>query len=80
MDLYLTDGKRSIPKLIVWDAGGKELFTWGPRPAGAQAVVEEALAAKLPKDQRLEKLHLWYGRDRGRSIESELAVLLRAGQ
>jgi len=80
MDSYLTDGKRSIPKLIVWNADGKEIFTWGPRPAGAQSVVEEALAAKLPKDQRLEKLHLWYGRDRGRSIESELAALLRAGQ
>ena len=80
MDLYLTEGKRSIPKLIVWNAAQEEIFTWGPRPAGAQAVVEESLAAKLPKDQRLEKLHLWYGRDRGRSIEGELAVLLRAGR
>jgi hypothetical protein len=80
MDRYLTDGKRSIPKLIVWDADGEEIFMWGPRPAGAQAVVDEALAAKLPKNQRLEKLHLWYGRDRGRSIESELGALLRAGQ
>jgi hypothetical protein len=80
MDRYLTDGKRSIPKLIVWDADGEEIFTWGPRPAGAQAVVEEALAAGLPKHQRLEKLHLWYGRDRGRSIESELGALLRAAQ
>jgi len=80
MDLYLTEGKRCIPKLIVWDGDGKQLFTWGARPAGAQAVVEEALAAKLPKDQRLEKLHLWYGRDRGRSIERELAALLRSGQ
>jgi hypothetical protein len=80
MDCYLTAGKRSIPKVIVWDAGGNELFTWGARPAGAQAVVDEALAEKLPKQQRLERLHLWYGRDRGRSIEGELAVLLRAGR
>jgi hypothetical protein len=77
MDRYLTNGKRSIPKLIVWRAEGTELFTWGPRPSGAQAVVEEALAAGVPKEERLERLHLWYGRDRGKGIEGELAALLR---
>jgi hypothetical protein len=78
MDRYLTAGKRSIPKLIAWDAEGKELFAWGPRPAGAQAVVDEALAAGLPKEERLERLHLWYGRDRGKGIETELAAVLRS--
>lgn len=77
MDRYLTSGKRSIPKLIAWNTEGKELFTWGPRPAGAQAVVDEALAACLPKNERLERLHLWYGRDRGKGIEAELASVLR---
>lgn len=79
MNCYLTNGKRSIPKLIVWDASGEELFTWGPRPAGAQAVIDEALAACLPKEERRERLHLWYGRDRGKSIEAEIAALLRSG-
>jgi hypothetical protein len=77
MDRYLTDGKRCIPKLIVWDAEGEELITWGPRPAGAHGVVGEALAAGLPKNERLERLHLWYGRDRGKGIEGEIAALLR---
>jgi hypothetical protein len=77
MDRYLTDGKRCIPKFIVWDADGKELYTWGPRPAGAQAVIDEALAAGVPKEERLERLHLWYGRDRGKGIEGEIAALLR---
>ncbi len=78
MNRYLTNGTRSIPKLIVWNACAEELFTWGPRPAGAQAVVDEALAACVPKPERLERLHLWYGRDRGKSIEAEIAALLRS--
>jgi hypothetical protein len=37
MDRYLTNGGRSIPKLICFDAEtGEELGTWGPRPAEAQ--------------------------------------------
>ena len=37
MDAYLTNGGRSIPKLIVLDAETmEELGTWGPRPAPAQ--------------------------------------------
>lgn len=35
MDQYLTDGSRSIPKLVAFAEDGEELFTWGPRPAGA---------------------------------------------
>lgn len=80
MDRYRTNGTRSIPKLIVWNLRGEQLFTWGPRPAGAQAVVDEALAACLPKEERRERLHLWYGRDRGRGIEAEIAALLRGAR
>ena len=36
MDLYLTNGKRSIPRLIVFDENDNELFVWGPRPVEAQ--------------------------------------------
>jgi hypothetical protein len=35
MDQYLTDGSRSIPKLVAFSGAGEELFTWGPRPAPA---------------------------------------------
>ncbi len=33
MDHYLTNGTRSIPKLIAFNEDGKELFLWGARPA-----------------------------------------------
>ena len=36
IDLYLTNGGRAIPKLIVLDENDNELFRWGPRPVEAQ--------------------------------------------
>ncbi len=41
MDQYLTDGSRSIPKLVAFSSDGSELFTWGPRPDAAARRFEE---------------------------------------
>lgn len=81
MDRYLTLGGRSIPKLIAFDSKGTELFTWGPRPQQAQDIVWEN--KKLPAGQQLEKeelyakVHAWYAKDRGVSIQNEVLALLR---
>lgn len=77
MDLYLTNGKsRSIPKLVAFDEDGKELFQWGPRPKEAQSNVEQWKESGLTKTEFMEKLHLWYAGNRGKSIESEFMWLL----
>lgn len=78
MDLFLTDGKRSIPRLVIFAAGGEVIGGWGPRPRAAQAAFDEAKAAGKEKPGILEALHLWYGRDRQRALEEELAGLLRS--
>ncbi len=81
MDRYLTLGGRSIPKLIAFDPKGTELFTWGPRPQQAQDIVWDN--KKLPAGQQLEKeelyakVHAWYAKDRGVSIQNEVLALLR---
>ena len=72
MDQFLTDGKRSIPRLIIFNSSGRMLGQWGPRPAEAQVVFDEAKAAGMEKPEILEKLHLWYGRDRGKALDREL--------
>lgn len=77
MDRYLTDGKRSIPRLVAFAADGSVLGQWGPRPRAAQAVFDEAKGAGLEKPDILEKLHLWYGRDRGAAIGEELLEFMR---
>lgn len=79
MDLYLTRGGRSIPKLVaIDDASGAELFTWGPRPAPAQDLVDSFLA--IPKEQRdsqamKEALHAWYAKDACVAVQRELFAL-----
>lgn len=78
MDRFLTRGTRSIPILAGLDDAGRELFRWGPRPAAAQAVVDAAKAEGLDKAAMHERLHLFYGRDRGRALDQELAAVLAA--
>lgn len=75
MDRYLTNGKRAIPKLVAFDRNGGELFTWGPRPEEAAEVYRQALEAGLEKAEINAKLHLWYGRNRGRALDKEFVDL-----
>lgn len=76
MDRYLTDGKRSIPILVALDPQGNELFRWGPRPAEAQTVFDRAAAEGLDKPAKLERLHLFYGRNRGRALDEEMIAVI----
>jgi hypothetical protein len=77
MDEYLSETKtRSIPKLVAFDEKGTELFQWGSRPKEAQELVDKLKAEGKSKDEFLERLHLWYGRNRGKVIEQEFINLL----
>ncbi|WP_018479373.1 thioredoxin family protein [Pontibacter roseus] len=78
MDAYLTNGGRSIPKLIVLDADTlEEIGTWGPRPAAAQQLFNEMKAQEVPYQQFVEQLHGWYGKDRSRTLLEEFKQLIR---
>ncbi len=76
MDLYLTNGKRGIPKLVAFAADGRELFAWGPRPQAAQQLFDDSLAAGHSNRERYEALHLWYARNRGADLDREFRMLL----
>lgn len=76
IDHYLTNGTRSIPKLIAFDKEGNELFQWGPRPKEAVELVNNAKAEGKNKEEFLEMLHLWYGRNRGKALEKEFHELI----
>ena len=78
MDLYLTNGGRSVPKLIAFDENNNELFQWGPRPAFAQNLVMGMKNDGIPKDEMNKELHLWYGRNRGKEVEKELVELFKS--
>jgi hypothetical protein len=77
MDLYLTNGKtRSIPKLVVFNEKGDELFQWGPRPKEAQELIMKLKSEGLSIENYISQLHLWYGKNRGKSLEKELTQLI----
>ena len=76
MNQYLTNGTRSIPKLIAFDEDGKELFLWGARPAAAQQLINELKEKGLQKNEWLIELHKWYANNRGKELDKELLELL----
>jgi hypothetical protein len=77
MDAYLTNGGRSIPKLIALDEDFNELFTWGPRPAGAQEMLTAYKANPVkPFMEFAEDIQRWYIADKTESIQSELKEVL----
>ncbi|REA58639.1 thioredoxin family protein [Dyadobacter luteus] len=77
MDAYLTNGGRSIPKLIAVDHEFNELFTWGPRPAGAQELMlqQKANPAKSLKEF-VEDIQRWYIADKTESVQKEMVEIL----
>ncbi len=77
MDLYLTNGTRSIPKLIAFDEDGNEIFTWGPRPKAAQDLVSKRKSEGASKEEFIRELHKWYSLNFGKELEKEFIEILK---
>ncbi len=76
IDNYLTNGGKSIPKLIVRDDNGKDIFDWGPRPAEPQAIVMRHKEDNITSaEDKKKELQVWYNKDKGVSIQEELNEL-----
>nr|WP_299072498.1 thioredoxin family protein [uncultured Allomuricauda sp.] len=78
MDEFLTNGSRSIPKLIVLDRETEEIVgEWGPRSSIATEMAEAyrkehgTLTSEFKQD-----LQLWYNKDKGQDILKDLLGLL----
>ncbi|HWS60191.1 MAG TPA: thioredoxin family protein [Flavobacterium sp.] len=76
MDQYLTNNGRSIPKLIQLDSNYNVTGVWGPRPAFAQKLVNELKSNPATADTYANELHLWYAKDKQKSLEIEISALL----
>jgi len=78
MDKVLTNGARSIPKLIAIDRKTENILgTWGPRPEAAQKLFAEQKSNGVEKPAILENIQRWYLADRGRSLQHEIAELAK---
>jgi len=77
IDEYLTEGARSIPKLIMLDTDYTELAVWGPRPQAAQDIMLEwKKTGNEDKSAMLEAVQHWYMKDKGVSVQEEIIALL----
>jgi len=77
MDLFLTNGGRSIPKVIVLDAQNNVQHTWGPRPTLATKIMADYKAKKGSIDAQLKQdLQVWYNKNKGRSVQEDFVKML----
>ncbi len=78
MDQFLTNGSRSIAKLIMLDADSKEVLgTYGPRPSTATALVNDYKVQHggLTPEFK-EELQHWYNKDKGQTVIADLLPLM----
>jgi hypothetical protein len=76
MNAYLTNGTRSIPKLIQLDKHFNVTGIWGPRPSVAQKLVKDVKSNPDSAPNYANELHLWYAKDKQKSLEMEIGKLL----
>ncbi len=76
MDAHLTNGARSIPKLLILDQEFRFTGSWGPRPVPADELVREARQRDEHYEVYSAKLHQWYAYDKGYTITKELESLI----
>lgn len=78
MDNFLTNGSRSIPKMI-WVENEENLIleTWGPRTEKISQLVTQYKIENpgADHDELVYNLQLWYTKDRGESIFTEMENL-----
>lgn len=78
MNQFLTNGSKSIPKLIVLDKNTLNVeANWGPRPKGATELIKNYKAEFGVVDEKGKtELQLWYLHDKGLSTQHELVTLM----
>jgi len=72
MDLFLTNGGRSIPKVIVLDTQNNVQHTWGPRPTLATEMMADYKAKNGSIDAQFKQdLQVWYNKNKGQSVQED---------
>jgi hypothetical protein len=74
---YLTNGGKSIPKLIIRDTAGNDLAVWGPRPKACQLVFDELKEKQTNMNDLKTALQHWYNEDKGVALQAEILSILK---
>lgn len=77
MNEFLTNGGRSIPKLVCLNENLEVLGTWGPRPAPAQQLLMSHKADPNKDNSEIGKaLQQWYNQDKNQTLDQEFQQLI----
>ena len=78
MNLFLTNGGKAVPKLLVLDAETNTVLAdWGPRPLGAKNLIIDYKAEHGVVDETAKtNLQKWYLQDKGVSTQNEILLLI----
>lgn len=79
MNLFLTNGGKSIPILIALNNQHEVLWKWGPRPVHAQNMLmayKNSPEPKMTYQAFAETLHKWYADDKTKSAQAEILQLI----
>lgn len=76
MNLFLTNGKRSIPKIVGLSENGEVQFTWGPQPDAIrdirQRLMDEGAEGRIVSSTTVD----WYAEEGWLEVERELTDVL----
>ena len=77
MNHFLTNGGKSIPKLIALNFDNEVLNTWGPRPSIATKMVKDYKEKYGQLDASFKQaLQIWYNKDKGVNIQENILDML----
>jgi hypothetical protein len=76
IDTFLTNGGRSIPKVLFINPDGEIVQVWGPRPQVLQEAFVAEHKAGIPHEQSVLMLQDWYNNDKGATVAQEILALI----
>lgn len=78
MNDFLTNGGKSIPKLIILDEENNVIGDFGPRPEPARKLIADYKATHGVVDEPIKvELQKWYLHDKGVSTQNEIMQLMK---
>ncbi|MBL7811376.1 MAG: thioredoxin family protein [Bacteroidetes bacterium] len=77
MDMFLTNGTKSIPAVLALNKEGDVLRNhWGPRPAVLQNLVKN-WKMEMSKTEWHKRLHTWYAKDKAYTLQGDFMEWVR---
>lgn len=76
IERYLTNGTKSIPKLIIRSNDSQDLGIWGPRPEECQNAYDVLIKKHASFEEVKMEIQKWYNADKGMEIQKEIGKVI----